>query len=118
VFAFLAKIGIGSIVNRLASAYEAREKAKTEHEKLAADIKVKGLEARASVQRAESRWFVNTIIRGLFAIPVAYYYGKIFIYDKALGLGSTDPLSDELVWTARVIIGFYFLYETTQGLRR
>src|SRR3990167_760842 len=115
---FLANLGIGSIVNRLASAYEAREKAKTDAERIAADVRIKVLEARAAVQVAEARWPINGIIRLLFAFPVALYYGKIFLYDKVLGLGSTDPLSADLTWTARVILGFYFLFETVQSVRK
>src|SRR3990167_5233557 len=118
MLAFLANLGIGTIVSRLASAYEAREKAKTDTERILADTRIAQLQARAAVQTAEARWPINGIIRLLFAFPVAVYYGKIFLWDKALGLGAPDALTDDLTWTARVIIVFYFLFEGAQAMRR
>lgn len=118
MLAFLAQLGIGTIVSRLAAAYEAREKAKTDAERIAADVRIEQLKARAAVQAAEAGSRINAAIRALFALPVALYYGKLFLYDKVLALGSTDSLSDELTWTARVIISFYFVYEAANVLRR
>lgn len=118
MLAFLAQLGIGTIVSRLAAAYEAREKAKTDAERIAADVQIKRLEARAAVQAAEAGSRINALVRMLFALPVAIYYGKLFLYDKVLALGATDPLSDDLTWTARVIIGFYFLFEAANVVRR
>lgn len=108
---WLAKVGIGTIVSKLAAAYEARENAKTSREKLAADARVKALEARRDVLVAEGQTPVNAFMRAALALPIVIYNAKIIVWDKVLGWGVTDPLSDEMTWTARVVIGFYFLYE-------
>jgi hypothetical protein len=67
---------------------------------------------------AESNTPINSIIRALFALPVAVYYGKIFLWDKVLALGATDALSADLLHVSWVIIGFYFLTEATTKIAR
>jgi hypothetical protein len=118
IFSWLAKLGIGSIIGQLTHAYEARENAKTNRQVIAADERIKGLQARRDVMIAESNTPINSIIRALFALPVAVYYGKIFLWDKVLALGATDALSADLLHVSWVIIGFYFLTEATTKIAR
>ena len=118
IFGFLAKIGIGSIATKIADAYQAKQNAQTDREKIAADERIKMLEARRDVMVAEGNTPINAIIRALFALPVAIYYGKLFLWDKVLAWGATDPLSPDLQWTARIVIGFYFLYEGVKVIKR
>ncbi len=108
----------GGVAKELAGAFKAREQAKTDAERIKADERIAELQAIRDVQKAEAGTPVNAIIRGLFALPVAAYYGKIFLIDKALGWGRTDPLSDELWWVAMTIIGFYFIRDAVGGLAR
>jgi hypothetical protein len=61
---------------------------------------------------------VNAWIRALIALPVALYYGKIFLWDKVLGLGVTDPLSGHLHQVSLAVISFYFLFESVKVFRR
>ena len=117
MFAFLARIGIGSIVGQLAEAYKAREVAKTDRDKIAADERIKTLEARRDVMVAEGSP-INAYVRMAFAVGPAAYYLKIFVWDKVLGWGSTDPLSPELTQISMIVIGFYFLYEGAKVVRR
>jgi hypothetical protein len=119
--AFLARIGIGSIADRIASAYEAREKAKTDKDKIAAEERIRTLEARRDVLIGESSSRVNTLMRAAIATPVAAILWKIFVYDKALGQwtgGTTDALSPELWNVVTIVIGFYFLSETASTVMR
>lgn len=104
MLAWLASIGIGSIAKQLIAAYSAKQNAKTDQERIAADERIKTLEARAGAQRP-----VDALIRVLFALPVALYFGKLFLWDKVLGWGATDPLSPDLRTVAMTIIGFYFV---------
>lgn len=108
----------GGVVQSLADAYKAKEAARTDQERIAADERINRLNAIRDVQRAEAGSKLNAFVRLCFAFPVAVYYGKLYLYDKVLALGSTDPLSDDLQWTARVIIGFYFLYEFGRVVKR
>lgn len=118
MLAFLAKIGIGSIATKLAAAYEAHAKAKTDQEKIAAQERIDHLKSIRDVQIAEAGSPINGIIRAGFALPVMLYYGKIFLVDKVLGWGSTDPLSAELYDIAMIVIGFYFVSETASRVAR
>lgn len=99
---------------RLAGAYEARQKATTDAERIAADERIAALEARASVQRAEAGSPVNALMRAALAAPVAILLAKILVWDKALGQwtgGTTDALSPELWGVVEAVIGFYLLSE-------
>lgn len=121
VAGWLAKIGIGTIANRLAAAYEAREKARTDKERIAADERIKTLEARRDVLVAEAGNRVNGWMRAALALPVAIILWKVFVYDKALGQwthGSTDALSPELWQVVMIVIGFYFLADAASTVTR
>lgn len=105
MLAWLASLGIGSIAKQLVAAYAQKADAKTEQERIAADERIRTLEARANAQRP-----MDAVMRMVFAIPVAAYYGKIFLIDKVFGLGVTDGLSPELTTISLSILGFYFLH--------
>ena len=112
MLAWLAKIGIGSIVGKIADAYVDLEKARNDRERIVAEQRIKTLEARRDVMIAEAGGFsINAMVRLLFAVGPLVYYAKIFVWDKTLGWGVTDPLSAELSEIAFTIIGFYFLTE-------
>lgn len=118
MLSFLASLGIGTIARQIASAYEARERAKTDSERVAAEARIKTLEAKRDVLVAEGGSHVNAYIRALFALPVAVYYAKLFVWDKVLGLGATDPLSPALTDFAMIVVGFYFLADTAATVTR
>lgn len=44
------------------------------------------------------------------------YYAKLLIWDKVLGLGSTDPLTGWALVSANLIIGFYFSKRTAENV--
>jgi hypothetical protein len=52
---------------------------------------------------------IDTAVTAMLAFPIAAYYGKIFLIDKVLGLGVTDPISPELHSVAIAVIGYYTL---------
>ena len=118
---WLAKIGIGTIASRLAAAYEAREKAKTDKERIAADERIKALQARRDLLIAEAGNRVNSWMRAALAMPVAIILWKVFVYDKALGQwthGTTEALSPELWQVVMIVIGFYFLADAASTVTR
>lgn len=118
MLAALIQILGGSFATSIARAIEARENAKTDQERIAADERVKELQAKQAVMVAEAGGRFNTIVRAVFALPVAAYYGKIFLVDKVLGMGSTDPLSPELTQVSWTVIGFYFLTTSIEKFAR
>jgi hypothetical protein len=108
----------GGVARELASAYRARQEAQSDADRIAADERIKSLQAMADLQRAEAGSPINRLLRAYIAIGPATYLFKIYLIDKVLGLGSTDDLSPELWQIAWVVIGFYFLHETVTGTAR
>jgi hypothetical protein len=116
IAAWLAKIGIGTIATKLAAAYEAKQNAETRQEEIAANERIKALEARRDVMVAEGHMPINAAFRAFIAFGPALYLFKIFVLDKVvcppLGLACrTDPLTPELWTVVTAVIGFYFLAE-------
>jgi hypothetical protein len=89
--------------------------AKTEQERIEADVLVQQLEARQSVLIAEQGSWMTRMIRPLFALPFIIYNFKVIVYDKVLGLGITDDLSASYWQLQMVIFGAYFL---TRGFEK
>lgn len=109
---------ISRIAGKIADAYAARQQAQTDRERIAADQKIKTLEAKRDVLVAEAPHKFNGYMRAGFALPFVIYNAKLVLWDKVLALGSTDPLSPELFQVEVACIGFYFLYDITARLRR
>lgn len=118
ILSWLSSGALGTIAKSLEQAHRDKLNAQTDKAKLEADIKISELEAqRAVILQAQSdrveRW-----VRVLFALGPVIYFNKIFIWDKVLGLGATDPLSPELNHVAMIILGGYFLVSTARIIRK
>ena len=100
---------LGKIADRLQAAYEAKLRAENDKERIAADIHVKQLEAQMQVLIAEQKNRLTRWIRPAFALPFVIYDFKIVVWDKVLGLGSTDALSPEFWQLQMIVFGAYFL---------
>ena len=98
---------IARISKVIADAYISRNAASTDQEKIKAEERIKSLEARRDVLIAESGSGINTLMRLAFAIPPAVYLAKLFVWDKVLGCGVTDPLSPMLEGIMWTVVGFY-----------
>lgn len=113
---------ISKITSQITQVKLERAKAETDQERIHADERIKGLEARRAVLVAESGGSkINAIMRAAIAMPVAIVLWKIFVWDKAFGQwtsGRTDSLSPELWQVITAVIGFYFLYEGAIGVTR
>ena len=54
----------------------------------------------------QGRWY-TAIIRPLLAAPVIIYFWKVIVWDKVLGLGSTDPITGMIAdWTGMIITAY------------
>lgn len=109
---------ISKIAGKIADAKIAATVASTDKERIAAEERAKALEARQTVMVAETNTPFNSFIRACYALPPAIYLGKLFVWDKVLKLGITDPLSpmmEAVLWTA---VGFYFLDHTVARFKR
>ena len=106
---WLGSGGIAAIGGELRAAYEAKLKAQTDAEKLAAEETIARLEAQQSILLAEQGRWLTAWVRPAIAMPFVVYIWKLVIYDKVLGWGATDDLSPNLWNMMTVIIGAYFL---------
>jgi hypothetical protein len=109
VLAWLAQLGIGEIVGKIADAYTARENAQTDQARIAADERIKSLEAQRDAIVAEAGNRINALVRAFLTIPFGIFIWKVVVWDKVLGWGSTDDLSPNLWYAFWVVLGFYTL---------
>jgi len=65
--------------------------------KRAFDLDQKEAEVNASVVIAEQGNWITRSVRPLFALPFIVFCWKVVVWDKVLGLGTTDPL-DTKMW--------------------
>lgn len=89
--------------------------AQTELARIEADVEVRQLEARQDVLVAEQSSYVTKWIRPAFALPFILYNFKVVVWDKVLGLGTTDDLSSYYWQLQMIVFGAYFL---TRGLEK
>lgn len=92
--------------------------AKNDRERLKAEERMYRVEARVAAQTSGAGTWSAKSVRAAFAAPYILYNGKLIIWDKMLGLGTTDPLSFYLEGVGWTIIGFYFLDNTLRQIRR
>jgi hypothetical protein len=109
--------------------------ATTDQERIAADERIKSLQAKRDVLIAESGSSkVNAFLRAALAAPVVVVLSKLYIWDKVVGSASgcagpmgsalecatfrTDPLDTNQWAIITAVVGFYFLYEGAVNVTR
>ena len=93
--------------------------AKTDQQRIASQERITSLQAKRDVMVAESQSSkINACMRFLLALGPTVFLTKIFLWDKVLGLGTTDPLDANLWQVVMATIGFYFLAETAVNVTR
>jgi hypothetical protein len=81
---------------------------------MAADLAAKAIEAEIEARRSadalilaeQGRWY-TAIVRPLIALPVVIYLWKVIVWDKVLGLGSTDAIAGDVATWAGAIVTTY-----------
>jgi hypothetical protein len=96
----------GDVSKALAKAYADKNNADTEQMRVQADATIRALEIQQE-SRAQGG-LLTSWVQTLWAIPFVVYTWKLVMWDKVLGLGSTDALSVSLLQEQALIIGFYF----------
>lgn len=118
VLKWLTGGGIKAIGGELRAAYEAKLKAQTDQEKLAAEETIARLEAQQSILIAEQGRWLTAWVRPMIAAPFVIYIWKLVVYDKILGWGATDDLSPQLWQMMTVVVGAYFLTRPIETVLR
>jgi hypothetical protein len=125
VWSWLAGLIGGPILKGLLDAYRAKLDAANARDRLAADLAAKEIEAGIDARRQanaliiaeQGRWY-TAIIRPLLAAPVIIYLWKVIVWDKVLGLGTTDPLTGTVAEWAGLIVTTYVGGRTVEKVAR
>ena len=113
----------GPVIKGLIDAYQARLKAGNTSEKIAADLAANEIAAQTAETQAIAQIRIAEIghpfepdkLMGYF---VAIYFGKLLIWDKVLGLGTTDALAGFAATTANLVVSFYFAKRGFENVAR
>jgi len=113
---FFAGGGLSVLADRLADAYEAKQRATTDKERIAADVTINQLEARqTALIQGQASW-VSKAVQAAWAAPFVIYTSKVVVWDKVLKLGVTDPLGAYEQNLGMLVAGFYFLAVAGRGI--
>ena len=115
VLGWLGNLIGGPFAKAAVDAYKARLTSENTSEKIAAGLAARelGVEQRerelaTQVLIAEQgRWYA-ALPRPLFAFAFIIYVWKVVVWDKVLGLGTTDPLSGDVAQWAMIVLTAYF----------
>lgn len=113
----------GPVVKALIDAYSAKLKAESVDSKIAADLAVSEIAAQTAETKAVMQY--RTAELGYWYEPdkligycVSIYFAKLLVWDKVLGLGSTDPLAGFAAITANLVVSFYFAKRGFENVAR
>jgi hypothetical protein len=105
----------GPFAKAALDAYRAKLTAENTSEKIAADLAARelSLEQRQRELAAEilvveqGRWY-TALPRPLFASAFIIYLWKVVVWDKVLGLGTTDAISGDILQWGTIVLTAYF----------
>ncbi|GGF56838.1 hypothetical protein GCM10007301_15670 [Azorhizobium oxalatiphilum] len=104
----------GGLVDRVLDTLNKRVDAQTEQEKLRTQITVEAIKAEVASRQSDrdvlvaeqGRWY-TAMVRPLLAAPVIIFLWKVIVWDKVLGLGTTDALNGTVADWAGAIVTTY-----------
>jgi hypothetical protein len=113
----------GPVIKGLIEAYQAKLAAGNTSEKIAADLAAGEIAAQTAEINAQAQLKIAEIghpleVEKLFAYVTLFYYSKLLIWDKVMGLGSTDPLGGWAAITANLVVSFYFAKRGFENVAR
>jgi hypothetical protein len=113
----------GPVVKGLVDAYNAKLKAGNIDNKIAADLAASEIAAQVSETTAISQYRIAEIGHWyepdkLMGYCVAIYFSKLLVWDKVLGLGTTDPLAGFSAMTSNLVVSFYFAKRGFENVAR
>lgn len=118
ILSWLTGGGLSGLAGEIRQAHKDKLEAANDSERIAAeermDLALRRVEAQT---KGAGSWMAKTMRAG-FAIPFILYNAKLIVWDKMLGLGSTDALSPYLETVGWIVIGFYFFDNTLRLARR
>lgn len=113
----------GPVIKGLIDAYKAKLDAGTKDNKIAADLAAGEIAAQTTEIQELTRYRIAELgywyePDKLMGYAVAVYIAKLLIWDKVLGLGTTDPLGGWIETTANLVVSFYFAKRGFENVAR
>src|SRR6266446_7884596 len=120
--AILSFLG-GPVIKGLIDAYNAKLKAGNVESRIVADLAAGENAAQVSETNAIMQYRIAEIGHWyepdkVMGYTVAVYFAKLLIWDKVLGLGTTDPLAGFASITANLVVSFYFAKRGFENVAR
>lgn len=113
---------VKAVVDELAEWQKKKLDAKTEQQRIEADVRISALEAQRDLLVKEQDNFLTRSVRPAFAYPFILYLWKVVVWDKVIKGnwtdGLTDPLSEQLWWVFMLIVGAYFSFRGVEKIVR
>ena len=125
VLSWLGNLFGGPFAKAAVDAYRAKLAAENTSEKIAADLAARELSVEQREQELagqmlvaeQGRWY-TALPRPLFAAAFIIYVWKVVVWDKVLGLGTTDALSGDMSQWAMAVVTAYFGGRTLEKVAR
>ncbi len=113
----------GPVIRGLLDAYNAHLKATTTDKQTAASLAGQEIAAQTAETNAITQYRIAEIGHWyepdkLMGYAVTVYLAKLLIWDKVLGLGTTDPLLGWSGTVATTIVSFYFAKRGFENVAR
>ncbi len=110
---WLASFLSGPIIKGALDAYNAKLKAGNTTDKIGADLAIRELDVQAAEAQAQSALKIAEVghwyePEKLYAYTLWVYFTKVYLYDAAFGLGSTDAVRGDVALWGAMVIAFYF----------
>jgi hypothetical protein len=125
VLAWLGNLLGGPFAKAAVDAYRAKLAAESTSEKIAADLAAREMSvvqrerelATEMLITEQGRWY-TALPRPLFAFAFIIYAWKVVVWDKVLGLGTTEALSGDVSQWAMIVLTAYFGGRTLEKVAR
>jgi hypothetical protein len=113
----------GPVIKGLIDAYQAKLKAGNVSERIAADTAGQEIAAQTAETQAITQLKIAQIghwyePEKLFAYSLWFYFTKVYIYDAALGFGTTDAVRGDVATWGGLVISFYFAKRGFENVAR
>lgn len=110
---WLASFLGGPVINGIINGYKAKLEAGNNSEKIAADLAARELAVQEAEILARNQLKVAEIghpweVEKLFAYVLLIYFAKVFLWDAAFHLGTTDAVRGDVGQWAGLVVMFYF----------
>lgn len=123
IFANLLPLLSGGLVKNVLDHLDKKADSETERERIRTQATIEEIKAAVEVQNQgkelliaeQGRWY-TAAVRPLMVAPFVIFLWKVIVWDKVLGWGTTDALSESLWLFMTTIAGTYFVGRTAEKI--